>query len=86
METLEIKSARDLTVDTLEMTSPGMHSYQIDRHQFIAAYSARQHNQSATPVLFSLMTAAVEQIWLSDRESAEVAAAIRKAHSTVTLD
>ncbi len=85
METIEIKSARDLTTNSLAMERPGVYSYHIDRHQFIAAYSARQHDQPVASAPFSLMTIAAERIWMSDKESAEVAAAIRKSRSTVTL-
>ncbi len=86
METLEIQSTRDLTVNTLVMQHPGSYSYRIDRHQFIAAYSARQHTQPPATAPLCLTTEADERIWMSDRESAQVATAIRTARTTVTLD
>ena len=86
METLEIKSARDLTANTLATEHAGAHSYQIDRHQFIAAYSAWQHDRSPASAPLSLMTIAAEKILMNDKESAEVAIAIRASRATVTLD
>ncbi len=86
METLEINSTRDLTANTLVMQAPGSYSYQIDRHAFIAVYSARQHSESPSAAPLSLTTASAERIWMSERESAQVAAAIRAMRSAVTLD
>ncbi len=85
METLEIHSLRDLATNTLVRQSPGEYRYEIDRHQFIAAYSARQHDESLARAPLGLTTAAAERIWMNDRESAEVATAIRTSRSTVTL-
>ncbi|MGB8644659.1 MAG: hypothetical protein WCF84_05445 [Anaerolineae bacterium] len=86
MEPLEIHSTRDLTTHTMTMQGPGVYAYQIDRHQFIAAYSARQHDEAPSNAPFSLTTVTAEQIWMNDRESAQIAAAIRAMRAAVTLD
>ena len=85
MEILEILSSRDLTANP-PSTSPGAYSYQIDRHQFISAYSSRQHGEGARAALLGLTTTASQQIWISDQESAQVAAAVRASKPAIALD
>ncbi len=86
METLEIESSRDLTKSTLVLQAPGSYLYRIDRHRFISAYSARQHAETPSGDPLALATEAAEQIWMNERESAQVAAAIRAARPTVKLE
>lgn len=85
MDTLEIHSSRDLTGRPATLQSPGSYHYRIDPHQFISAYSARQHAETPSADPLALTTTGAEQIWMSDRETAQVAVAIRAARSTVTL-
>ena len=85
MEILEILSSRGLTAKP-PIARSDAYSYEIDRHQFISAYNSRQHGEVAPTALLGLTTRSSQQIWMSDQESAEVAAAVRASRPSIALD
>ena len=86
MDLIEIQCKRDLAADPGTEQQGGSFSYKIDPHQFIAAHSAWKHSEPPSTLPLALTTLAGDKIWMSDRETAQVADAIRSSRASVALE
>ena len=86
MEILEITSAHSLTSSIPDRRPAGAHSYQVNCRQFISTYKTWQRQSADRGQAFGVMTLAFDRIWITEAESAQVAAAIQATHSPVALD
>lgn len=86
MEILEITSSHSLTVSIPDKRPVGAHSYQVNCRQFISTYKSWQKDSGARGQAFGVMTLGSDRIWITEAESAQVAAAIQATRSPVALD
>jgi hypothetical protein len=86
METLEITSSHSLTTSIPDRRPVGAHSYQVNCRQFISTYKSWQKHSGARGQAFGVMTLGFDRIWITEAESAQVAAAIQATRSPVALD
>ena len=86
MEILEITSSHSLTTSIPDKRPVGAHSYQVNCRQFSSTYKSWQKYDAIRGQPFGVMTLAFDRIWITEAESARVAAAIQATRSPVALD
>ncbi len=86
MEILEITSSHSLTTSIPDKRPLGAHSYQVNCRQFISTYKNWQRHSPAPRPAFGVMTLTFDRIWITEAESAQVAAAIQATQSPLALD
>ena len=86
MEILEIRSMHDLTTKAPGIRSSGVHSYWVNCRQFGLLHRDWQRQTPVEGSARSVMTLSFEQIWITEEEGKQVAAAIKATHSPIALD
>jgi hypothetical protein len=86
MELVEIRSSHDLTANVPENRGLGVHSYLVHCRQFVSVQREWERNRAVQGQALGLMTLALERIWITEKETKQVAAAIQSARSPVVLE
>ncbi len=86
MELVEIRSSHDLTANVPETRPSGVHSYLIHCRQFVSVQREWERNRAAQGQALGVMTLGLERIWITEKETKQVVAAIQSARSPVVLD
>ena len=86
MEILEITSSHSLTTSIPDRRPVGAHSYQVNCRQFLSNYKSWQRHSGTGGQAFGVMTLGFDRIWMTETESAQVAAAIQATRSPIALD
>ncbi len=86
MEILEITSSHSLTMSMTDRRPVGLHTYQVNCHQFSSSYKNWQKHDASRGQALGLMTLSFDRIWITAAEGAQVAAAIAALRSPLALD
>ena len=85
METVEIRSAHDLTARQPADRKPGNHAYQLNSRQFLNMQRDWQKKKDEQAENLMIMTLNLDRIWITAAEAKEVESAILAKRASVEL-